>query len=127
MIANPFAGRYDGPEVEEPMTATSKERGMESMTWLRCKVSPGQFTGEYVVAAKDFRGQGFSFFVPDEYVQGQDQMSGDVPVDGLVQVAVLEQSSDLVLVRLPRVALQNGQTVTVRSSDLVRKPARELA
>ncbi|MGO8748102.1 MAG: hypothetical protein ACLQNE_19180 [Thermoguttaceae bacterium] len=100
---------------------------MESMTWLRCKVSPGQFTGEYVVAAKDFRGYGFSLFVPDEYVHGQDHVSGDGPVDGLVQVEVLERSVDLALVRLPRVALQNGQTVTVRISELVRRPARELA
>lgn len=100
---------------------------MEFMTWLRCKVSPGQFTGEYVVAATDFRGRGFSFFVPEEYVQGQDRLSGEEPVDGFVQVEILEASKDLALVRLPRVALQNGQTVTVRNSDLARRPARELA
>ena len=109
------------------MKTQSKEDGMKNATWLRCKVSPGQFTGEYVVAAKDFRGDAFSLFVPDEYVHCQDQLPEADRVDGLVHVEVLERSGDLALVRLPRVALENGQTVTVASSELSRRPAREPA
>ena len=100
---------------------------MKKSVWLRCKVSPGQFTGEYAIVAKDFKGSTFSFFAPDAYVHCDSDASEAGAVDGMVQVEVLEQSSDLILVRLPRVALENGQTVTVCRSDVTRKMAREPA
>lgn len=100
---------------------------METTIWLRCRLSPGQFSGERVVSAEDFRGSVFSLFVPDEYVRPDAQLMEGQTVDGLVQVEVVERSHDLALVRLPRQPLENGQFVTVPISALERSPAREPA
>jgi hypothetical protein len=109
------------------MATQSKDDGMETTTWLQCKVSPGQFSGELVVSANDFQGSIFSLFVPDEYVQHQGQLTEGQTVDGLVQVQVLGRKDDLALVRLPRQPLENGQIVTVPITALKRMPAPEPA
>jgi hypothetical protein len=100
---------------------------MEGTIWLRCKVSPGQFSGERVVSATDFQRSVFSLFVPDEYVQFEGQLTEGQTGDGWVLVEVLGRRDDLALVRLPRQPLENGQTVTVPIAALQRRPAREPA
>lgn len=109
------------------MTTPSKDCGMKSTTWLRCKVNPGQFTGECVVSAADFRDSLFSLFVPEEYVESDSEPTEGRAVDGWVRVEVLDRRGELTLVRLPRLPLENGQTVTVHSKELTFRPARELA
>ena len=100
---------------------------MES-PWLRCKVSPGQFSGEFVVQAEDFRGNGFSLFVPDRVVECDSEPSlAEECVDGWVQVECLEKQDDLVLVRLPRAPLENGPVITARDNQLEFRCGRELA
>lgn len=104
------------------MAPPRKEPRMKSY-WLKCTISPGQFSGEFVVEAKDFQGHGFSLFVPDSVVEYDDERGGR----GWMQVDVMGTEGDLALVRLPRAPLENGPTVTVRTSELDFKPARELA
>lgn len=95
--------------------------------WLHCTVSPGQFTGEYVVEARDFRGEMFSLFVPEEFVDYTSEPTQGSGVRGFLHVERLEESGDLVLVRLPRAPLENGSTVTVKTSQVTQRSARELA
>jgi hypothetical protein len=100
---------------------------MEPKTWLQCNVSPGQFTGEYVVTAQDFRNSTFSLFVPDKYVECDGEPIEGQPISGWVQVEILDKNDTLALVQLPRLPLENGQTVTVSLEKLDNRPARELA
>jgi hypothetical protein len=94
--------------------------------WLRCKVGGGQFSGEFAVTGEDFRGEQFSLFAPEEFVE----LDGDPSfgeVNGLIRVSIMAEERDLVLVGLPRPALINSQSVTVRKSALSRRPARQEA
>ena len=100
---------------------------MQPRTWLACDVSAGQFTGEYVVTAQDFRSSTFSLFVPEVYVECDDEPIEGRAVNGRLQVEVLDKNETLALVRLPRYTLENGPTVTVSLKKLVTKPAREPA
>ena len=93
------------------------------MTWLKCKVSLGQFPSECAIRATDFQGRGFSIFVPMK-----DLVFPRVPTDnaiiasddGLVRVEVLDRSNGLALIKLPNSALETDQqTVTVVSSEIV--------
>jgi hypothetical protein len=95
--------------------------------WLKCRVSPGQFSGEVVVEAEDFHRNGFSLFVPDSLVEYDAEPSEGQSVDGWLQVEVLGQQGGLTLIRLPRAPLENGPTVTVQASQLDCRFARELA
>ncbi len=85
-------------------------------SWLRCTISPGQFSSEYAVSARDSAGKGFSLFVPKEYVRPDPTAEGS----GLMQVDVWERRGDDVLVKLPAPLLARGsQFVTVPSSQLL--------
>jgi hypothetical protein len=95
--------------------------------WLKCKVSPGQFSEEVVVEATDFRNRGFSLFVPDNLVEPDTEPRGGKSVDGWLQVDVLGQQDAWTLIRLPRAPLENGPTVTVQTSQLDYRVAKELA
>ncbi len=99
---------------------------MES-PWLRCKVSPGQFSEEYVVEAKDFQNNGFSLFVPDSLVECDHEPTEDESTEGWLQVKVLDQRDNLALIHLPRTPFENGPTVTVERGQLNFRMARELA
>jgi hypothetical protein len=95
--------------------------------WLKCRVSPGQFSGEFVVVAEDFRNTRFSLFVPDDLVECDASPIEQGGVDGWLHVETLVQQDDLVLIRLPRAPFENGPTVTVRHSQLEYRFATELA
>ena len=95
--------------------------------WLKCRVSLGQFSGEFVVEAEDFRGDGFSFFVPDSLVEYDAEPVEGQSVDGWVQVDVMGQRDGLTLIRLPRTPMENGPMVTVHAGQLDYRFARELA
>ena len=108
------------------MMSLRKEPRMKSH-WLKCKVSPGQFSEEVVVEATDFRGSGFSLFVPDNLVECDTDPSKGQSVDGWMQVEMLAQQESLALIRLPRAPLENGPTVTVEACQLDYRFAKELA
>jgi hypothetical protein len=95
--------------------------------WLKCTISPGQFSGEFVVEAVDFRGNGFSLFVPEKFVEYDIEPSQIRSVDGWLRIEVLESRDDLVLIRLPRTPLENGPTATVQAGQLQYRMAREPA
>ena len=95
--------------------------------WLQCNISLGQFTGEYVVEAKDFRGKPFSLFVPSEYIDCSDDPLANQTTTGWLRVEQLAEDGGLVLVRLPRTPLENGTTVTVAQGQIVRRAEKELA
>jgi hypothetical protein len=103
-----------------------KETKMKSY-WLRCKVSPGQFSGEVVVEGTDFRGRGFSLFAPDNVIECDAGLCHEESVEGWILIDVIDRKDDLVLVRLPRAPLENGPTVTVREGQLEYRTAREPA
>ena len=87
-------------------------------TWLECKASPGQFSGELAVRLQAFDGSEFSLFAPEEYVDFSEQYEETGSVDAWLRVEIVESQDELNLVRLPRQPLGNGQFVTVRASQL---------
>ncbi len=100
---------------------------MQPQTWLQCDVTPGQFTGEYVVTAQDFQDSIFSLFVPEKYVECDSESIEGRSVRGWLKVELLDKNDSLALVQLPRLPLENGQTVTVSLEKLDFRPAREVA
>ncbi len=86
--------------------------------WLRCRVTPGQFSDEYAVSAKQFNGTGFSLFAPHEYVICDSLPTESLAVEGWIRVQVYDQKDDHFLIRLPQEALEVGYYVTVRSDQL---------
>ena len=90
-------------------------------TLLRCKVYPGQFSGEYAVSADATEGR-FSLFVPEQHVSTDETPTRDRPVDGWMKVVLLEQSERAALVRLPRESFESGRYVTVALDHLRSRP-----
>ena len=95
-------------------------------SWLRCKVSQGQFSIEYAVSGKRFDGEGFSLFAPKEFVDTPEEVT-DETVDGWLRVEILDQKGDLLLIRLPRPTLESGQSLTVNSVDVKKRLVRQKA
>ena len=94
---------------------------------LRCQVSPGMFSGEVAVRGRTADGTEFSLFVPDDFVEYDPPVIAGEPVDGRLCVEILDSDCGLLLVRLPGQTFENGQTVTVRDSEVERRPCRETA
>lgn len=92
---------------------------------LRCQSTPGMFSGEVAVRGKSADGTEFSLFVSEEFVDSSVPVAETGPVDGWICVEVLAREGNLVLVRLPGQTFENGQTVTVRDSQLELRPRRE--
>ncbi len=96
-------------------------------TWLRCKVTPGQFSNEYAVQGERFDGRGFSLFAWERDVDTDFTTSKDVPAGAWLRVEVLDQSNDKVLVRLPSPCFENGDTVSVQAAQLKVSPSPQRA
>ncbi|WP_339910040.1 hypothetical protein [Symmachiella dynata] len=89
---------------------------MNKKMWLSCQVSPGQFSGELSVKGDTFDSEGFSLFSQREFVV---YAEGEAPpVNGWIEVAVLDTRDGLALVKLPGQTLENGTTITVSESEL---------
>jgi hypothetical protein len=88
--------------------------------WLRCEVSPGQFTEERAVSGNTFDGEGFSLFAPVEFIQVAHDSQGRS--SGYIAVHVLQIEGELALVRLPGHTLENGTTITVSRGELTKDP-----
>ena len=87
---------------------------------LRCQVSDGQLADEYAIEGKRHDGTGFSLFVPLESVEISSPITELESVPGWLHVVVEKRKDDLCLIRLPRQTLDNGQFITVRTSQLER-------
>ena len=86
--------------------------------WLKCTISPGQFTGEYAVRGNLFDGTEFSMFAEKEDLNFQSEPTEDNPVVGLIRIVPGPQKDDLLLVRLPQPTFENGQTISVKVSQI---------
>lgn len=87
--------------------------------WLNCKVSSGQFTGEFAVQGEMFNAKGFSLFAPKECLNfDEGPVKKGKTVEGSIRVTKLQEKDDLVLVELPQPTFENGQTITVKSSQV---------
>lgn len=93
--------------------------------FLRCRVGPGLFSGEFAVRGAAADGAEFSLFVADDFVECDSPVTGSGPVDGWLRVEVLAREAGLMLVRLPGQTFENGQTVTVRESEIEHRAGRE--
>ena len=83
------------------------------------------FSGEVAVRGEEADGTEFSLFVPEEFVDCNLPRGESESVEGLIHVVVLAREGNLALVRLPGQAFENGQTVTVRDSELEFRPHHE--
>src|SRR4051812_34900906 len=88
------------------------------MAWLKCKVTAGQFSSEYVIQGKEADGAAYSAFVPSQFIRCTEEPTKGRLVDGCVSVKIVDESGELRLVRLPRQTLENGQSITVTEDQL---------
>ena len=91
--------------------------------WLRCQASLGQFEDEFAISGNDHSGETFSFFTHREFVQAEESPGEQQSVNAVLRVTELANEGELVLIRLPGQTLANGQTLTVRRSELENAPA----
>lgn len=96
-------------------------------TWLRCWISPGQFSVEYAVSGEMFNGTGFSLFASEDDVEFDTPPFEGQRVPGWIRVQILDSKPGLLLVCLPQQTLENGQTVTVQADQVEQRPARQEA
>jgi hypothetical protein len=87
-------------------------------TWLKCTIFPGQFTGEYAVQGKLFDGTGFSLFAEKEDLKFSGEPTFDKPIEGWISIELGPKKDDLLLVTLPQATFENGQTITVKTSQV---------
>lgn len=92
--------------------------------WLRCSVTPGQFSNEYGVTGYQVDGKVFSLFSPKEFVKCDHPPQNEERVDGLVRVRIYSREGDQVIVQLPQESFERGHYVTV-SADQVQTAAQE--
>lgn len=93
--------------------------------WIPVRISPGQFTGEVLVEGKEFNGQPFALFVPEEFADYESPLASGQAVDGFLIVKKVAEKGDLVLVLLPRPTLQTGPYVTVKANQLVKRVRKQ--
>lgn len=86
--------------------------------WLKCKISSGPFPSEFVVLGSSSHGP-FSLFAPKELVRVETDIPHGGEAEGFLRVRVLGSTGDLRLVGLPVTPLENSQTITVQSDQLV--------
>lgn len=88
--------------------------------WLRCTITPGQFSCEYSVEAREFSGKGFSLFACDHDLKlpRVDPALSGRPVTGFIRVTVIKTDKSRAMVQLPQSTMENGDMVTVSLSDL---------
>ena len=86
--------------------------------WLKCKISSGQFTGEFAIQGSLFNNSDFSMFAEKEYLEFTENPTDDHPVDGWIRVETLDKKDNLFLVALPQPTFENGQIITVKAEML---------
>jgi len=86
--------------------------------WLKCRIFPGQFTGEYAVQGRLFDNTEFSLFVEKQYLDFSEEPTFDKPVEGWIRVEPELHKDDLLLVSLPQPTFENGQSITVKMDQV---------
>lgn len=102
-------GIIDGNEEKKEIIMLNK---------LECMISPGQFTGEYAVWGELFDKTGFSLFAEKKDLEFSEEPTFDKPVKGWIRIKLGPQKDDLLLVTLPQPTFENGQTITVKTSQV---------
>ena len=87
-------------------------------TWIECVVVPGQFSGEYAVQIDTYDGKSLILFARDDEVELEGPVGGSGPKRARLAASIVDRSGDLLLVRLPRQTLENGQYVTLKESQI---------
>jgi len=88
-------------------------------TWLDCTVYPGLFDDEFAVAGQLFDGTGFSLFAEKEDVRYDEEPTQEKPIKGSIRVIPFgPEKNNLLLVTLPKPTFENGQTITVKTSQV---------
>jgi len=82
--------------------------------WLRCKVMPGQYSGECAIRGRLFNDSEFSLFADKNDVDFDGELSKDKPIDGWLKVIPGPQKGNLLLVGLPQPAFENGNNIIVK-------------
>ncbi len=83
--------------------------------WLDCKISLGQFSGEFAVNGETFDGSPFSLFAAADYLEFAREPEPRQRVEGQIRVQVIQEKDNLMLVRLPQQTLENGYHITVNA------------
>ena len=89
---------------------------------IRCKIFPGQFSGEFAVEGAQWNGENFSLFVPVKSVVIDEAPTRDRSVDGWLKVRLWELAGDRAVVQLPRESFESGRFVTVDLSQFMVRP-----
>ncbi len=82
--------------------------------WLRCKIMPGQYSGECAIKGRLFDNNEFSLFAERNDVDYDGELSIDKPIDGWLKVIPGPKKGDLLLVSLPQQAFENGKNIIVK-------------
>lgn len=93
-------------------------------TWLRCVITPGQFTGEYAVEGETSSSEGFSLFADESDLDCREFPTGSDRVPAWLRVDEIDRRGSLALVKLPRHTMENGDTVTVNVKEMKVLPAK---
>ncbi len=89
---------------------------------LKCKVVANPLCDEPAVCGEDYAGTIFSLFVPRELLILSAENFTDDECEARLKVSVIDESGDLVLIRLPARRGNAAHTVTVHSSQLESTP-----
>jgi hypothetical protein len=87
-------------------------------TWLRCTLSPGQFSSELAAVVRSAHGREFSLFAPKSELTYLEPPAENRPVEGWLRVSLVAREKNLYVVRLPQTTLENGQYITVSAGCL---------
>ena len=86
--------------------------------WLKCFVGPGQFSDEFAVKIKLSNGLISSLFASSGDVQVEDQ-NNEGEVRAKLRITKIDEKDDLALIQLPHPTFENGQTITVKKTQLI--------
>ena len=86
--------------------------------WLKCKVMPGQYSGECAIRGYLFNDNEFSLFADKNDVDFDGELSIEKPIDGWIKVMPGPKKGDLLLVSLPQPAFENGRNIIVKKEQV---------
>lgn len=86
--------------------------------WLKCKVMPGQYSGECAIKGRLFNDKEFSLFAEKRHVNFEGNLSIEKPIDGWLRVERGQQEGNLVVVNLPQPAFENGRNIIVKTEQI---------
>ena len=90
--------------------------------YLRCKVYPGQFSGEFAVSGEQCSGERYSLFVPIRFVKTDREPTRDSTVEGWILVDLWDLSGNSAVVKLPRESFESGRFITVGIDQFQTRP-----